>query len=703
MRLVLCEKPSQAKSIAAVLGANKRDTGFFEGEGYIISWCFGHLVEPAQADAYGENLKRWSLATLPILPGKWKYEASKGKAKQLAVLKTLMNRADVDTVICATDAGREGELIFRLVYDYCKCKKDGARLPPIQRLWISSMEDKAIRDGFAGLKSGAEYDNLYRSALCRANADWLVGINATRLFSCLYDTTLSVGRVQSPTLALIVGREKAVSGFMPEPFYTPVISCNDFTAAGERQSDAAAAETIRAAADGADAVCLSIARENKTVLPPKLYDLTTLQREANRLFGFTAQQTLDYAQSLYEKKLITYPRTDSRYLNSCMEEGVIGLVRAFAVLVPYANKNERLISAACVIKDSAITDHHAIIPTLESVKADISTLPAGEQNVLNMIITRLLCSLAPAHRYEAVTAVIETGGNNFTAKGKTITLDGWKAIESGFRATLKTKPEEESEEEESVLPELAEGQIFKSVTATINEGRTSAPRRYTEDTLLSALENATDAPDGAERKGLGTPATRAAIIEKLIKSGFIERSKKNLVPTEKGINLIAILPDTLKSPLLTADWEQRLTLVESGELSEAEFMDGITAMLRELVKTHTAPLPEYMGLFAPSSGRVTDAIAVCPRCNSGVVEHNTGFFCSSRNCKFGLWKDNRFFAAKRKKLTKDIAITLLKEGRVHFSDLYSEKTGKTYSATVILDDTGDRVNFKLDFEGGGSK
>jgi len=693
MQLIICEKPSQAKSIASVLGANKRDTGFFEGEGFVVSWCFGHLIELAQADAYGEQYKRWNLNALPILPAKWQHSVSKGKEKQLSILKSLLNRTDVDGVICATDAGREGELIFRYVYDYCKSNK------PIQRLWISSLEDRAVRDGFSNLKPAAEYENLYRSALCRARADWLVGINATRLFSCLYDTTLSVGRVQSPTLALIAEREKAVNAFVPEPFYTPVIACDGVTAAGERKSDIAAAEAVCAVADGNDAVCLSVGKEKKTVLPPKLYDLTTLQREANRLFGFTAQQTLDYAQSLYEKKLITYPRTDSRFLNSSMEEGIIVLLRAFAVLVPYANKTERLLSAASVIDDTAVTDHHAIIPTLESVKADISILPAGEQNVLNMVITRLLCSLAPAYRYEAVTAIIECGGNNFTAKGKTTTLDGWKAIESGFRATLKSKPEEDGEED-TTLPEITEGQTFKSVTATINEGKTSPPRRYTEDTLLSALENATDASDNAERKGLGTPATRAAIIEKLINSGFIVRDKKNLLPTEKGTNLIAVLPDTLKSPLLTADWEQKLALVERGELTESEFMDGITNMLKGIIKEHTAPLPEYVGLFAPSSGKATDAIAVCPRCKSGVVEHNTGFFCSSRNCSFALWKDNRFFAAKKKKLTKDIAVTLLNEGRVFFSDLYSEKTGKTYAATVILEDTGEKINFKLEFGGG---
>jgi DNA topoisomerase-3 len=517
MKLVICEKPSQAQAYAAVLNAKKRQDGFLEGDLWIVSWCFGHLVELAAADSYGDQYKRWSRDTLPILPERWKYEVTKDKAKQLSVLRGLMNRADVESIVCATDAGREGELIFRLVYDQCKCKK------PVQRLWISSMEDSAVREGFAKLRPGAEYDNLYRSALCRSQADWLVGINATRLFSCLYGSTLSVGRVQSPTLAMIVAREEAVRGFMPEPFYTPEIDCGAFTASGEKVKDAAAAEAVCAAADGHDAAVLSVEKAKKTAAPPKLYDLTTLQREANRLFGFTAQQTLDYTQSLYEKKLCSYPRTDSRYLSGDMRETAGKIVAWIQKDMEYKDGADFTPDIGRLINDKAVTDHHAVIPTVEITKTNLSALPSGECDILNLIACRLLCAAAPVHSYEATTAVLECGGHKFTAKGKIIIAEGWKAADTAFKASLKNKPE--AEEDDTALPELAEGQVFQSVTASVKEGKTSPPHRYTEDTLLSAMETAgaEDMPEDAERKGLGTPATRAATIEKLIKSSFVQR------------------------------------------------------------------------------------------------------------------------------------------------------------------------------------
>jgi DNA topoisomerase-3 len=699
LKLVVCEKPSQSQSIAAVLGAKQRQDGFLQGNGWLVSWCFGHLVEPAQADAYGERYRRWNRGALPILPENWKYRIAKDKSKQLAVLCGLMNRADVDCVINACDAGREGELICRLVYEYAKSNK------PIKRLWISSMEDAAIREGFEKLRPGADYDGLYRSALCRSRADWLVGINATRLFSCLYGGTLNVGRVQSPTLAMIVDREKAAAGFVPEPFYTPAIGCGLFSASGERQSDPDAAARIRDAADGKDAVVLSVEKVKKTAAPPKLYDLTTLQREANRLFGFTAQQTLDYIQSLYEKKLASYPRTDAKYITADMRDTVLKIIGD----TNFAPDIDRTIGA--------VSDHHAIIPTLESRSADLSALPAGERSVLQMITARLICAVSPVHKYETVTAVLECGGGKFTAKGRTVLDNGWKAADSAFRAALKSKPDD-SEDEEAAMPDLTAGQIFPSVRASVREGKTAPPRRYTEDTLLAAMECAgvedmpADGlrpagglrPEDAERKGLGTPATRAGIIEKLIKSGLAERQKKNIIPTEKGKNLTAILPDAIKSPLLTAEWEQKLKQVERGELDGKSFMDGISGMLRKLVGDHTAPLPEYAKIFADSAqnNTVTNRYAIigeCPRCRSGVVEKRKGFFCSGKGCSFMLWKDSRFFEAKKKKLTKAVAAALLKEGRVFFSDLYSEKTGKTYAAAVLLDDTGDRVNYKLDFSG----
>ena len=704
-KLVICEKPSQAQSFAAVLNAKKRQDGFFEGNGWLISWCYGHLVELASADAYGEQYKRWTYDALPILPDAWKYKASEGKKKQLDILRSLMKRKDVDSIVCATDAGREGELIFRLVYEQCSCTKS------VHRLWISSLEDAAVREGFEQLRPGADFDNLYKAALCRAKADYVVGINATRLFSCLYGITLNVGRVQSPTLALIVNREAAVNDFISEPFYTPEINCGEFTASGEKLKDASEAEAIRSASDGQDAVVISIEKQHKTIAPPKLYDLTTLQREANRHFGFTAQQTLDYVQSLYEKKLCSYPRTDSRYLTSDMAIGLPELVRDVAAALPFASDIKPTINTSAVIKNAGVTDHHAIIPTVAMPCEDLSSLPSGERDVLFMIATRLLCAVGEKHSYETASAILECGGNHFTVKGRTVIQDGWKAIDGVFRATLKKKPEEEGSEDFPSLPELTEGQTFSSVSASVKEGKTSPPKRYTEDTLLAAMETAgaEDFPDDSERKGLGTPATRAATIEKLIKTGFVERQKKNLVPMAKGINLIALLPDDIKSPMLTAEWEQKLKLIEQGKLSDSAFMDGIAALTQELVESHSVPVSEYVALFNATSAEnntVTKRdgiIGDCPRCGSSVLTKSKGngrmpdYYCSSRSCKFAMWKDNRFFEAKKKKLDKKTAAALLKEGRIFFSDLYSEKNDKTYAATILLEDTGDKVNFKLEF------
>ena len=710
LNLVICEKPSQAGAYAAVLNARKRQDGFFEGDGWLVSWCFGHLVELAPADAYGDQYKRWSYDTLPILPDVWKYRAAESKKKQLDILRTLMNRTDVDCIVNACDAGREGELIFHHVYNHVRCTKK------TQRLWISSLEDSAVREGFAALRNGEDFENLCRAALCRAKADYVVGINATRLFSCLYGQTLNVGRVQSPTLALIVNREETVRGFTSEPFFTPEINTDSFTASGEKQKDAETAEAVRVNADGRDAVVLSAEKQSKTTAPPKLYDLTTLQREANRLFGYTAQQTLDYLQSLYEKKLTTYPRTDSRYLTSGMADGLPALVHAAAELFPFSAGIDLSVNVAQVIDDSGVTDHHAIIPTLSVSNADLQALPSGERDILSMIAVRLICAVSDKHIYETVTAVLECAGNKFTAKGTSVISDGWKAVDAAFRAAVKNKAEEDAGEDISALPdggrlpELIKGQVFPSVAAAVREGKTSPPKRYTEDTLLSAMETAgaEDFPDDAERRGLGTPATRAATIEKLLKSGFVDRQKKNLVPTNKGINLITVLPDDIKSPLLTAAWEQQLKRIERGELTDSEFMDGIASLTRELVAAHRMPAPEYAALFAelPVNNSVTKRdgiIGGCPRCGNGVTESAKGFFCSNRACRFALWKDNRFFSAKGKKLDKKTAAALLREGRVFFSDLRSEKTGKTYAAAILLEDTGEKIKFKLDFEKGRDK
>jgi DNA topoisomerase-3 len=676
------------------LGAKERKDGFFIGSGCIVSWCYGHLVDLAPPAAYDKKYKRWSRADLPILPEIWLYAASEGKRKQLDLLRSLMGRDDVGTLVNACDAGREGQLIFQLTYDFCGCAK------PVLRLWIQSLEDSAIRDGFANLKDGAEYDGLCRAALCRSQADWLVGINATRAYSCLYGATLSIGRVQSPTLAMLAEREAAIAAFAPEPFYTPAIDLGAFSASGDRLSDRESAELIRAAADGRSASVLSVEKTRKTAAPPKLFDLTALQREANALLGYTAQQTLDCAQALYEKKLITYPRTDSRYLTDDMARGLEKLVNFVAMRLPFV-KVPLPVNAEAVIDDNRVSDHHAIIPTA-SAKTGASALPAGENDLLNLIVARLVCAVSAPHVYEAVTATLECGGHRFAAKGKTAIEGGWKVTDAALRAMLKIKSDDavEAGDEENALPDLTEGQAFLSVAASVREGKTKPPARYTEGALLRAMETAglDETPEDAERKGLGTPATRAGVIEKLIGSGFAERRKKLLVPTDKGRNLIAILPAELKSPLLTAEWEQKLLAVQRGELDAAAFMEGIAALTRGLVAAHAAPLPEYANLFAPPpKGPV---IGKCPRCGADVIESGRGFFCSGRACRFALWKDSRFWQAKGKTLDKKTAAALLGERRVFFSDLTSEKTGKAYAAAILLEDDGEKTNFRLDFEQG---
>lgn len=694
MKLVIAEKPSVAMSLAAVLGATKRKDGYLEGSGYLVSWCVGHLLELAQPEAYKEQYAKWRYEDLPILPENWKYEVPKDKKTQLALLCRLMKDKRVDSVVCATDAGREGELIFRLVYEYAGCNK------PMERLWISSMEDAAIREGFDHLCPGSDYDKLYDAAVCRAGADWLIGINATRLFSVLYGVTLNVGRVMSPTLALLVQRESDIESFISKPFYVPEITCGGFTASGEKMTERSEAEKIRMDCDHNSAFVRSVEKQVKTIQPPRLYDLTTLQRECNRIYGYTAQQTLDYVQSLYEKKLATYPRTDSQYLTKDMQATAASLILWLRDNMTFGKGYAGEPDIDRVTDDSKVTDHHAIIPTVEIARTDLSELPSGERDVLTLLAVRLLCATTQVHRFEAVTAILDCQGYTFTAKGKTILQSGWKEVERIHRMSIRQSETEHKENEAVALPVLQEGQTFEAVSASLREGKTSPPKHYTEDTLLSAMETAgaEDMPDDAERKGLGTPATRAATLEKLVSAGFVQRKKKQLIPTEKGRNLIAVLPDNIKSPILTAEWESMLKQVEHGELSATSFMDQIADMSRTLVKEHTAPEKRFADLFPSSRETAHEAVGGCPRCGAPVYEGKKGFFCDNRECSFALWKDNRFFSSKKKSITKSVAAALLKEGRISMSGLYSEKTGKTYDAEVILDDTGGKyVNFKLEF------
>ncbi|MCL2774871.1 MAG: DNA topoisomerase 3 [Oscillospiraceae bacterium] len=692
MQLVISEKPSVAKSIADVLGAKSRKDGSYEGNGYVVSWCIGHLLGLAEPQAYNEKYMKWRYEDLPIIPDKWQYAANKDTKKQLIILCDLMKRYDVDCVINVCDAGREGELIFRLVYEYAKCKK------PIKRLWISSMEESAISDGFLNLKDGTEYDNLYHSALCRQQADWAVGMNCSRLFSILYDTTLRVGRVQTPTLAMIVEREDKISNFIKEPFYIVEVSNDEFTAEREKVKDKQTAADISASCDGKTATITEVKRQEKSESPPKLYDLTTLQREANRLFGYTAAQTLNCVQNMYEMKIVTYPRTDSRYLTEDMKDGIPALVGVAYSILQF--DGTPVINASQVINNAGVTDHHAIIPTPSMAKTDLSKLPTTEFNILNMICTRLVSAVSEKYVYAETVVTVDCNGEIFTAKGKTVIKDGWKAIEQSFIKSIgKNKKEVESS-----LPNLSQGQSF-TAKSSVREGFTQPPKHYTEDLLLSAMETAgaDDMPDDAERKGLGTPATRAAIIENLVKSEFLTRKDKSLFPTDKGVNLIKILPESVKSPMLTAEWENHLKRIEKNELSADDFMISINKFVSDLVKMYNTPSNEYKALF-PSNKKTGEVIGKCPRCGNNVIEHPKGFFCDNNGCKFGLFKDNKFFTAKKKTITKEIAKTLLTEGRIFMSGLMSEKTGKPYNATIILDDKGEGyAGFKMEFEQKGAK
>ena len=676
-RLVVCEKPSVAKSIAAVLDAKKREDGFLMGNGFLVSWCFGHLAEFADADAYDEKYSKWRREDLPILPDAWQYTVARDKKKQLDLLRTLMHRDDVSEVINACDAGREGELIFRTVYHLNQCRK------PMKRLWISSMEDAAILSGFENLKDGAEYDNLYASALCRSKADWLVGINATRLFSVMYHRTLNVGRVVSPTLALLVQREAEISAFQPEAFYTVSLDFGDFSAAGERMKDKAAAQALAENCKNRSAEVTSVTETEKVEKAPALYDLTTLQRDANRLLGYTAQQTLDYLQSLYEKKLCTYPRTDSRCLTDDMEESVKPLVLCAAgicgVELPFAILSKQ------VCNSKKVSDHHAIVPTKASGEADLNALPTGEREILLLISRQVLMAVSEPFVYKETVITMDCNGTAFTAKGKTVVCMGWRAYT-------------EKDKQDKIIPALADGQMFSVSSCEVKEGKTTPPKHFTEDLLLSAMETAgkEDMPADAERKGIGTPATRAGIIEKLISAGFVERksAKKtvHLIPSTVGISLITVLPEQLQSPLLTAEWEHRLGEIERGETDADAFLSGIGELVSSLVKD-CVPVDGAETLFP--SGR--SVVGKCPRCGAEVTESRNGYFCERRTCKFGLWRDNRFLTAKKISLTKKMASSLLKDGRTYASGIYSEKTGKTYDAFIVLEDDGTKSSYRLEF------
>jgi len=689
--LVIAEKPSVGMSLAAVLGANERKDGYVEGNGYIVSWCVGHLVGLADAYEYNEQYGKWKREDLPIVPDTWKYVIFDDKKKQFNILRGLMNRTDVERLICATDAGREGELIFRFVYQMAGCKK------PFKRLWISSMEESAIKKGFAELRDGHDYDPLFYSALCRAKADWLIGINATRLFSTLYGKTLNVGRVQTPTLAMLTERSAKIAGFVKEKYHIVRLDLGGIEALSEHIPNIEDAEKIKAACHNRQAVCVSLTKEQKTVAPPRLFDLTALQRESNRLFGYTAQQTLDTAQKLYEHKLLTYPRTDSSYLTSDMAAGLPALIKTAAAFIKI-NANIPA-NTGQVVNDAKVSDHHAIIPTAELGKTDISKLTESERHLLSLVSSRLVCAVNDKHIYEAVTATFDCNGHKFTARGKTTIADGWKSTDSLFKSELKLKNTDTENEDGGTLPPITDRQTFENAAATITEHYTQPPKSYTEDTLLSAMENAgaEDTNDEAERRGLGTPATRAAVIEKLVSGGFLTRNGRQLIPTPNGENLINILPAALKSPELTAKWENALTQIAKGETRPDRFMRDIEEMARALVTQNDAPVDEYKNLFVNPQ----EIVGICPRCGGNVLESKKNFHCENRDCQFVMWRADRFFTYRKKELTKITAAELLNTGKAKVTGLYSEKKDKTYDAVIVLADTGGKyVNYRFEINGG---
>ena len=678
-------------SYAKVLGATSRQDGYLEGNGYLVSWCIGHLVELAPPNVYDEKYVKWSIADLPILPEKWQYLVSASTKKQFGILKKLMHRADVNTVVNSCDAGREGELIFRLVYEQAGCKK------PVSRLWLSSMEDSAVRAGFANLKPSTEYDALYQAALCRERADWMVGINCSRLFSCLYGRPLAVGRVMTPTLAMTVEREAAIAAFVPKKFYTVALELTSgFVASSRRISEKAAAEKLLAGCrEEMVSTIQKITRKEKAENPPPLYDLTTLQRDANRLLGYSAQQTLDYVQSLYEKQLTTYPRTDSCYIADEDEEMLEELAEELEDFLGFVSEDadDDVPRTRRTVNRQKVTDHHAILPTRSMLQADLDALPKGERNILKLIIARTLMAVSKPFRYLETLLTTECAGEEFTAKGKEILEEGWKAVERKVLADILNR-----KREFTALPQVEESECG-ILNAELKEGQTSPPKHFTEDTLLHSMETASadSMPEGVERQGIGTPATRAATIEKLVQKGFLERKgdkkTKVLLPTDKGKALITVMPEEIQSADMTADWETKLLRVERGEMEPETFMTEINDMISSLVNTTEA----VKGASALMKNKV---IGVCPNCGNSVVEREKGYFCENRECRFVLWKDNAFFKRLGKRMDAHVADRLLRDGRVRLKDCKSSK-GKTYNATVLLSTEADgRSKFSLEFEGG---
>ena len=687
--LVIAEKPSVAQSYAKNLSAYKKQDGYMEGENCLVSWCLGHLAEYARPEEYDERYAKWQFDDLPIIPEKWKLQVSADKKKQFSVLKELMNREDIEYLVNGCDAGREGELIFQRVYDLSGCRK------PVRRLWISSMEDEAIRNGFHEMKDAGFYSNLCMAAVCRAQADWLIGMNATRAYTTKYYKKLVVGRVQTPTLAMLTERQDRIEHFQKETFYRVELTDGKLVAVSENITNKADAELLAALCDGSEVIITELKREQKKVSPPKLYDLTSLQREANRYFGFTAKKTLDLLQELYEEKLVTYPRTDSRFVTEDMIGTVEELAGKMPLMLPFVEYGQLGHNIKRVVNNEKVSDHHAILPTKEAVEKGIMDLSVDKKNLMILIGQQVLQAVGEDYLYEQTDVTVNCQKNEFTARGKTAVQMGFKDVEKAFRSHCVKKEKEDSDRQLEIPYGYQKGMQLFNVKAETSIHYTSPPKSFNEDTLLAAMETAgnKEFDEKTEKKGLGTPATRASTIEKLVASGYAQRKGKQIIPTAEGRELIRVMPENLKSAGLTAEWENRLLLMERGELNGEQFMDDIVAMLEEILNGCRKIPEEERNRFQTAK----ELIGKCPVCGSDIFEGKRNFYCSNRQCDFVLWKDNRFLEGMEKKLDKRMAKELLDKACTHIKGLYSKKKDARFDANLLMTLENGKPKFHLEF------
>ena len=687
--LVIAEKPSVAQSYAKNLSAYKKQDGYMEGENCLVSWCLGHLAEYARPEEYDERYAKWQFDDLPIIPETWKLQVSADKKKQFSVLKDLMNREDIEYLVNGCDAGREGELIFQRVYDLSGCRK------PVRRLWISSMEDEAIRNGFHEMKDAGFYSNLCMAAVCRAQADWLIGMNATRAYTTKYYKKLVVGRVQTPTLAMLTERQDRIEHFQKETFYRVELTDGKLVAVSENITNKADAELLAALCDGSEAIITELKREQKKVSPPKLYDLTSLQREANRYFGFTAKKTLDLLQELYEEKLVTYPRTDSRFVTEDMIGTVEELAGKMPLMLPFVEYGQLGHNIKRVVNNEKVSDHHAILPTKEAVEKGIMDLPVDKKNLMILIGQQVLQAVGEDYLYEQTDVTVNCQKNEFTARGKTAVQMGFKDVEKAFRSHCVKTEKEDSDRQLEIPYGYQKGMQLFNVKAETSIHYTSPPKSFNEDTLLAAMETAgnKEFDEKTEKKGLGTPATRASTIEKLVASGYAQRKGKQIIPTAEGRELIRVMPENLKSAGLTAEWENRLLLMERGELNGEQFMDDIVTMLEEILNGCRKIPEEERNRFQTAK----ELIGKCPVCGSDIFEGKRNFYCSNRQCDFALWKDNRFLEGMEKKLDKKMAKELLDKACTHVKGLYSKKKDSRFDADLLMTLENGKPKFHLEF------